>query len=445
LVAEVSQASPERQGLLIVALAECGASQVLPAVLQAAKSDDSQLRILAFRALKRIGDASCVPALLAAAEGDDADVAQAALESLESLQDKSVNEQLTGLLANAQDKSRIVLLQLAGRRRIAPAATLLWKAADDPDAAVRAAALTSLGTVIEPADLPKLVARLKDEPAAAALDKAIQDVCLRSTDRENAAQQLAGAMADVDPPVKARILAILNAVGGQAALEAVVAAARSQDESLRDAAYQVLGQWKSADVAPLLLQLHNSVDDGRLKVRAIRAYIRVARQFDMPAQQRAEMCRTALKLAAREADKQLVLEVLLRYPSDEMQQIAMQAAEDPALKDQALLVVMGMASQGVNRAELGRVLAQAGQKPVKLEIVKAEYGAGDKVKDVTAILRKQAKNYPVIFLPTASYNDAFGDPVHGTAKQLKIQYKIDGKAGEVSLSENATILLPLPK
>ena len=199
-------------------------------------------------------------------------------------------------------------------------------------------------------------------------------------------------------------------------------------------------------MAPVLLELHNAVSDRRLKVRLVRAYIRIARQFDMSAAQRAAMCRTALQIAEREADKQLVLEVLLRYAGEEMQAIALEAAQDPALKDQAMLVAQGMASEGVNRAELGRALAQAGQKPVDLEIIKAEYGAGAKTKDVTTILRKHAKNYRIIFLPSASYNASFGgDPARGVPKQLKVKYRIDGKEAEVSLTENATIVLPMPK
>jgi hypothetical protein len=309
--------------------------------------------------------------------------------------------------------------------------------------------LAGLGAVIETADLPKLIARLastKEEPEAAALDKALRDVCLRAEDRNAVAAQLVAALPTVDASVQARILETLNVIGGATALEAVAAAARSSDEAFRDAAVRVLGQWRSADAAPVLLDLHNGASDERFKIRAIRAYIRIARQFDMPADQRAAMCRTALEIAGRDEDKRLVMEVLLRYPSEEMQAIALEAAKNPALKEEALLVVMGMASKGINRAELGRALAQAGQTPVKLEIVKAEYGAGEKTKDVTEILRKHAKGYRILFLPNASYNESFGgDPASGIVKQLKIRYRIDGKEAEVSLSENAMIVLPLPK
>ncbi|MCL4202878.1 MAG: HEAT repeat domain-containing protein [Pirellulaceae bacterium] len=449
LLAELPKASAERQGLLILALADRGESRVLPIVLRAAQSGDGQLRILAFRALKQVGDASCIPALLDAAAGDSAEVSQAAMESLESLQDKSVDGQVAAELEKAQGKMRLVLLELVARRRTAAAAPALWRAADDTEPAVRAAALAGLGAVLETADLPKLIARLADtrqEPEAAALDKALREVGLRSADRNAVAAQLVAALPTVDGSVQARVLETLNVIGGATALEAVAAAARSSDEAFRDAAFRVLGQWRSADAAPVLLDLHNGASDERFKIRAIRAYIRIARQFDMPAEDRATMCRTALELAGRDEDKRLVMEVLLRYPSEEMQAIALEAAKNPALKEEALLVVMGMASKGINRAELGRALAQAGQTPVKLEIVKAEYGAGENMKDVTEILRKHAKGYRILFLPNASYNESFGgDPAQGIVKQLKIQYRIDGKEAEVSLSENAMIVLPLPK
>ncbi len=449
LAAELPKASAERQGLLILALADRGEPQVLPAVLQAAQSSDGQLRILALRTLKRVGDASSVPALLDAAADDNAEVSRTALESLESLQDEAVDDQIAQRLSQAQGKTRLVLIEVATRRGSTAAAAAIWLAADDADPAVRAAALAGLGAVIDTADLPKLITRLastKQEQEVVALDKALREVCLRAADREGVAAQLAAAISTADGPVQARILETLDAIGGATSLEAVAAAARSNDEELRDAAFRVLGQWHSIDAAPLLLDLHKGVSDERLKSRAIRAYIRLARQFDMPADRRAAMCRTALETAERDADKRLVLEVLLRYPSDEMQTIALEAANLPALKDEALLVVTGMAGDEASRTELGKALAQAGHQKVQLEIIQAEYGAGEQTKDVTAILRQHAKNFRIIFLPSASYNESFGgDPAAGIVKQLKIKYRIDGKEGETSLNENATVVLPMPK
>ena len=92
------------------------------------------------------------------------------------------------------------------------------------------------------------------------------------------------------------------------------------------------------------------------------------------------------------------------------------------------------------------MLAQAGHQAVNLEIVRAEYGEGRQVKDVTASLRKYAGKYRVIFLPSTSYNQAFGgDPAPNQVKRLKVNYRINGQPGEVSLNEDATVVLPMPK
>jgi hypothetical protein len=49
-------------------------------------------------------------------------------------------------------------------------------------------------------------------------------------------------------------------------------------------------------------------------------------------------------------------------------------------------------------------------------------------------------------LPSASFNASFGgDPVPGVAKQLKVKYRFNDKEGEATFSEDAVILLPMPK
>jgi hypothetical protein len=61
-------------------------------------------------------------------------------------------------------------------------------------------------------------------------------------------------------------------------------------------------------------------------------------------------------------------------------------------------------------------------------------------------LLRHARGFPLIVLPQSGYNAAFGgDPVPGVVKQLKVQYRINGKEGEATFAENAAILLPMPK
>ena len=107
---------------------------------------------------------------------------------------------------------------------------------------------------------------------------------------------------------------------------------------------------------------------------------------------------------------------------------------------------MGIAKEVAGKgADVGKLLSGVGLDKVKLEIVKAEYGAGSTQKNVTALLRKHAGNLPLITLSLASYNASFGDPAPGVVKKLRIQYRIHGKLGEAAFAENALILLPTPK
>jgi HEAT repeat protein len=450
VAAELARAVPQRQSLLILALADRGESSVVPQIVKAAKGSSPQVRVYALRALKRVDEAVSAPILLDAAAEDDATIAQAALGVIDALQGPAIDNLIAQRLPAASGGAGKILVELAGRRHVAAATPILWKAADDADAKVRAAALTALGGTIQFAELPQLIARLRaaqNDEEAAAIAKALQDASQRMPDPEACGERLAAALAGAPVALKCKLLEVLGALGGQRALAAMGDAARQSDEVLRDTAFRLLGQWKSVDAAPLLTDLAKNTKDEKCQVRAVRGYIRLARQFVIPQADRAAMCRTALEIARRPDDKRLVLEILLRYPSPEMLDLALEAAKAPDLKEEAAIVAMGIErASGGNSIELRKALAQAGHKTVKLEILKAEYGEGGQVKDVTAILRRYARNFRVIFLPSSSYNESFGgDPASGVVKHLRIRYRIDGKEGEATLNEDATVVLPIPR
>jgi len=450
LIAELSKAPPQRQTLFILALADRGDKAALPAVLHAAKTGEEDVRSVALRALVRLSDTACVPVLLETALGANEELARTAVAVLADMPGAEIDKDLADRLARAEGKLRRVLIELAGRRPIVAATASLRKAADDPDAPTRAAALTALGATIEFGDLDVLVQRVaqpRDGEDAAVAEEALATACQRMPDREAAAAKLIAAMPSAAIPVKCRFLEILTRIGGREALQSLAAAVREGEPQIRDTASRLLGEWMDVDAAPVLLDLAQKATDDKYRIRALRGYIRLVRQFDMPDAQRAEMCRTALQTAQRTAEKRLILEVMGRYPSPAMLSLALEATRIPELKKEAVAVAMIVAEKsGARSPELQKLLSEMGQGTVKIEIVKAEYGAGTNFKDVTTILRKHVHDFPVIILPSPSYNATFGgDPAPGVVKQLKVQYRMTGKPGEVSLTENATIVLPVPK
>jgi hypothetical protein len=450
IAAEVASAASQRQALLIMALADRADASVAPLVIKAARSGPESVRAHALRALARFDEAATAPVLLDAALEPSAAVSQPALEVIDGLRSAAINRLIAERLAGAEGHAKLALIELAGRRQVTAAMSTLWQLSESSaDTAARAAALKALGGTISFGDLPRLIARLnagKADDESAAILAALKDAAPRMPDREAYAAKIAGTMPGASPAIQRQLLEVMKSIGGAKALAVVAAAAHDRDEKNRDTAFRLLGQWMSTDAAPVLEDLARNSKEDDYKVRALRAYIRLARQFDMPIDQRAEMCRTAMKIAQRVDEKRLVLEILLRYPNNEMLALAQEAAKVPELKDEALLVAMGIGRAHGDSNELRKVLAQAGHQTVKLEIVRAEYGEGSQNKDVTASLRKFAGKYRVIFLPSPNYNVAFGgDPAPNRVKRLKVNYRINDKPGEVSLTENATVVLPMPK
>jgi HEAT repeat protein len=450
LVAELAKTTPERQSLLIVAIADRGDATALTAVLRAAKSGPDSVKITVVKVLRRLGDASSVPLLLELAVDGNPALAKTAVESLASLAGKEVDAEIAARLATAEGKVRLVLLQLVGDRLLTAAMPEVIKASSDPDLQIRLQALTTLGYAVEFKDLSVLIDRVAATPEKAeeakAAEVALKTACQRMPDADACAAKVVAAMGAAKVPARINLLEVLTALGGKKALEAVAVAAADSNGDIQDASSRLLGKWMTLDAAPVLANLAKSAADAKYEVRSVRAYVRLVRQFPMPEQKRIEMCRAAMAIAKRDAEKKLVLDVLARYPSLEGLQLASEAAKTASLKPDATKAVLVITQKiGGNSPQIQQILTQLGQKQVKIEILRAEYGAGKKLKDVTDLVRQSVHGFPLLILKGSMYNEAFGgDPAPGALKKLQVEYSLNGKKGKAAFAENATIILPNP-
>ncbi|MGQ0636906.1 MAG: HEAT repeat domain-containing protein [Planctomycetaceae bacterium] len=454
LAAFVPGAPADRAALVIDAMADRKETVVLAALLKAAEGGPEPVRLAAIGALGRVGDASCFAPLLKMALESDDQISQTAHGAVASLPDPRVDQeivrQLQATQASAvQGRRYPLLLELVGQRRIDALGSLL-KALEHSDQEVRHAALISLGATIPAAQLSTLisqaVAPVHAEDAASAR-QALKAACVRMPDREACARELAQSLKRAEPDAAISLVQILGAVGGAQALETLSAAARGGDSQLEDASSRALGEWTTTDAAPVLFELAQTGPE-KYRVRALRGYLRIARQFAMPLADRLEMCERALTVARQPAEQRLVLDVLKRYPDVQTLALACRLTRElPDAAEAATDATLGIAQKVRGRTdEVRELLSQAVFEKTEIEIVKAEYGTGSARKDVTEAVRKLARNVQLISLPAGTYKSAFGDEsAAGGENGLSIQYRINGKEGEVSFAENALIILPLPK
>ena len=449
LAAELTKIGPERAALILYALADRNLKTVPAAVLAAAKEGDKQVRIAAVGFIGRLGNESSIDTLVGVATESDAELAQAARDALAALPGAKVNAEIAARLDKADGKALAALIAAVGQRRF-EATAALRKALEHKDPLVRSAALTALGETIGAKDLSVLISQAvaaKDAELAEAAHKALRAASVRMADRDATAAELTAAMQRAPAEAKTKLLETIGAIGGKKSLDTIAAALKGNNEELKDAGSRILGEWMSVDAAPVLLDVAKDDKAGRYQVRALRGYIRLMRQFPVPAAERAAMCQSALDAATRIEEQKLVMQVLERYPSVDTLRVTVKAAAIPALKEDAGRVALVIAQKiGGQSADVQDLLKKVGIEPVKVEIVKAVYGAAGQQKDVTDILAKSAGASPLIVLAKPMYNEAFGgDPAPNVKKVLHVQYKLNGKAGEATFDENASILLPMPK
>jgi HEAT repeat protein len=315
LLAALDGPPAPRRAMVLAALGNRGDKAALPAVLKAAASGEGEVRQAAISALAQLGDVSVVPVLLDAAADADQGVAEAAASSLVMLRDGSLDAALIARVDQGNPKARAVVLSVLGQRGVAAALPVVLKAADDPADELRLAALRAAGEIASLDALPLLTGRLaaaKTPQEATAVQAAISAACARIGDRDACAAKLQAGLHESPLAVQRFLLDLFGRLGGAQALAIVSAAARDAKVEVRDAATQALGNWPTADAAPVLLDLAKTLRDERLRLRALRGYLRIPRQLDVPNYQRLAMCREALPLAQRDEDKRLIGEVAAR-------------------------------------------------------------------------------------------------------------------------------------
>ncbi len=352
LLAQLRRLPPDRQAKLISVLADRADRRALPAVIESLSSSEIEVRLAAVRAMRQLGDASVVPTLVKVATGEEPMVRETALQVLRSLPGEQVDQAIVELLTAEDLPTRLLAMDLAGARYINRAVPALERALSSADPAVRQAALRALGRTVRLGDLSILTRRLTQRTSAeerAALEEALRAACPRIPEREDCAAHLAEVLGQVPAETKPTVLTLLGLVGGPTALAAVTKSAYDPQESVQDAATQVLGDWIGTEAGPELLKLAKSDIADRFRVRALRGYIRIARQFDMSEEERLTMCREALAAATRDAERRLVAEVLGRIPRKEALAELARLMDQPTLREDAAQVAVALSEKLVDR------------------------------------------------------------------------------------------------
>ncbi|WP_339732324.1 DUF1080 domain-containing protein [uncultured Gimesia sp.] len=360
LVNAYKSLSDERKALLIAALSLAHDPAALPLIREAASKGSEPLKLQAIYSLGELDSALDESAqlqvlndLFGLVKQNNSEIgaaAEAVIATFNSSQPsakvKSLIEANTRkLVENEALQQQLVGLQLAGQCRISSLTPTVLQLVNHANPEVKQTAIAALGGTTSSADLPQLIALALKNPSDATTGNALKAACSRLP-LEAAANTLAAAMEGASIAQQQELLKQLAAIGGETALKTVVKAAHSNEDALQNTATDLLGKWVTIDVAPPLLDLAKNLENRKYKIRALRGYIRVARQLNMTPAERLEVCRNTLANAERNDEKKLVFEVLRRNPTPQVVSYTIELLGDKQLNVSAAAIIVSWAERG---------------------------------------------------------------------------------------------------
>jgi HEAT repeat protein len=347
-----AQAAPDRQPLLLLALAERGDPAAMPVVTDAARTGEKRLRLVAIEILDRAGDPSTLPVLLADATDDDPEISDASLAAVTRMAGGEVDSALVARLQESSSKMRRVLITLAARRGIQNALPAVVQSVGDSDPDVRGAAvqaLSALGGENEVAVLANALEKYENLAERARIDSVL--VALSGRIGSKCVPPLLTLVQSAGLENRKIALHALVAAGGSEALAAVAAGTGDKDQSFQDEAVRALCSWPDAwpedsAVAGPLLQTAKTDSNSSHQILALRGYLQfLLGDEKLDKDDKLAKLKEIMPLLQRPEEKITAIAVLQGIPAPAALDLLAAFAAEPAVADDACSALVQSAAQ----------------------------------------------------------------------------------------------------
>lgn len=403
----------------------------LPAVLKQIKKKDQAVRLAAITAAGKIGQEAALPAILKVLKKGNAEEIAAAQTAILTMKGNNVVSQVAAILPKMKPAARIALLQVLGARQAADQFQVVLAQTQDTDASVKLAAFQALKEMADQEHLPVLyplllAAATPDEVAAlqGAVFNAVSDVKDKKQQTDIILQQLSQAPAEK----KALFYAVLANIGGQKALQAVVAEFNGSGD--KQAAFAALSKWADFSAANELYKIAKADANGAFFNQALSGYVRQISVNKMPSEQKLLLLRKALEIARTNEQKSAILREIGKGDSYLALITAGKYLSEPGLEPVAADAVGSIAL--ANKSLMGQDVRELLNKAMSLM-------KGSEVEYTKANIRKyldempQGEGFKPLFngQDLSGWKGLVGDPIKRSKMDAKTLAAEQAKADEV--------------
>jgi len=348
---KLKDVTPATRVQILRMLGRQGAGAARSALRKSLRDSDLNVRLAAIEALARLGGADALDDLLDHLEDTDApeDVA-AVKEALLGLPGEDTVGDLVKVLPKAKPQARVVLLEVLAERGATAHKDVVLDQLRDRQENVRLAAIAALGSLGDEADLPRLlglVVKARSDAERLAAQRAVIAVANNIEDPELRDDAVLTAMEGATNSTRANLLRVLGRIGGQEALDVVVAATRSTSATVRDGALRALTEWPDASAVDALLAIIRGTENRAYQVLALRGLVRILEAAELSVGKKVRYFKDALEVAEQPEDKQLIMAGLGNVPALEALALTTTYLRDAELQAEAALAAVNIA-QGLS-------------------------------------------------------------------------------------------------
>lgn len=337
--------SGREQVQVLAVLSGYPADRVLPAVLQAAHSEDGPTRLAATKALGSVGGVSVVPLLAETAARTKGPEQAASRAALGMLRGHAVDEAVTALLAQGpSERVRGELILAIAERRIYSAKTLVAASLASPSTDVRTQALKALRTIGAPSDVPALLDLLlktTDDADRIEAEKTIAALLQMTESADGRSRSIRARLAkEKSADARVRLINVLALIGDNSSLPAIRTALVDSSPDVVDAAVRALAAWPTSATREDLMRLQ--IDQGNETHRLL-TIGGLVRSIGLDPYRNPEAAVADLKAAADQAwrpeERKLILGALVSFPCKDALDLATAFLKYPEVREEAQAAV----------------------------------------------------------------------------------------------------------
>lgn len=330
---------------LLAVLAGYPGDRVLPAILDAARSQSATVRLAGMKALASTGGAREVPFVAQAAATTRGAEQVLARTTLGAMKGRDVDAAILALVAQAPpEEIHAELLAAIADRWLYAAKSVVAAAMASASPRIRRSALRAIRPIGTPSDIPAaldLFAKTNDELERAEAGNTVAALAQKISGAGGRAAAIRLRLTTAkDPAVRARYLSLLAQVGDNSTLPLLRRALEDSDAEVRDAAVRALIAWPNATARDDVLELARDARDETHRLLAITALVRLVTldRYRDPQAAVADL-RQAASFSWRPEEQKLVLGALVQFPCREALDLATSFEREPAVEAEAAAAI----------------------------------------------------------------------------------------------------------